>query len=237
MKFSLSWLKDHLDTTASVDEIAARLNAIGLEVEGIENPAEKLAGFRVAKVLTAERHPNADKLQVLTVDSGDGQPLQVVCGAPNARAGLVGVLGLPGAVVPANGMALKVAAVRGVESNGMMCSTRELELGEDHDGIIELPADAPIGQSFADYHGADPVFDVAITPNRPDCMGVYGIARDLAAAGLGTLRPIGAGASTSSARAGLGSETTSARPELVEGPPRHSRNVPSPAAARSRAMP
>ena len=192
MKFSFSWLKDHLDTSASVDQIADTLNAIGLEVEGIENPAEKLAGFTVAKVLTAERHPDADKLQVLTVDRGDGQPLQVVCGAPNARAGLVGVLGLPGAVVPANGMVLKVAAVRGVESNGMMCSTRELELGDDHDGIIELPADAPIGTSFADYHGADPVFDIAITPNRPDCMGVYGIARDLAAAGLGALKPIAA---------------------------------------------
>ncbi|MBV1689847.1 phenylalanine--tRNA ligase subunit beta [Novosphingobium sp. G106] len=190
MKFSLSWLKDHLDTSATVDQIADKLNAIGLEVEGIENPAEKLAGFTVAKVLNAERHPDADKLQVLTVDRGDGQPLQVVCGAPNARSGLVGVLGLPGAVVPANGMVLKVAAVRGVESNGMMCSTRELELGEDHDGIIELPADAPIGTSFADYHGADPVFDIAITPNRPDCMGVYGIARDLAAAGLGTLKPV-----------------------------------------------
>jgi phenylalanyl-tRNA synthetase beta chain len=196
MKFSLSWLKDHLETTASVAQIADKLNAIGLEVDRIENPADKLGGFRVAKVLTAERHPNADKLQVLTVDAGDGQPLQVVCGAPNARAGLVGVLGLPGAVVPANGMALKVAAVRGVESNGMMCSTRELELGEDHDGIIELPADAPVGQAFADYHGADPVFDISITPNRPDCMGVYGIARDLAAAGLGTLKPIPAPAIT-----------------------------------------
>jgi phenylalanyl-tRNA synthetase beta chain len=192
MKFSLSWLKDHLDTSASVDEIASTLNAIGLEVEGIDDPAEKLAGFRVARVLTAGRHPDADKLQVLTVDAGDGQPLQVVCGAPNARAGLIGVLGLPGAVVPANGMALKVAAVRGVESNGMMCSTRELGLGEDHEGIIELPADAPIGAGFAEYHGADPVFDVAITPNRPDCMGVYGIARDLAAAGLGILKPIAA---------------------------------------------
>ncbi len=189
MKFTLSWLKYFLETEASVEAISARLNAIGLEVEGIENPADKLAGFRVAKVLTAERHPDADKLQVLTVDTGDGQPLTVVCGAPNARAGLIGVLGLPGAVVPANGMVLKVAAVRGVESNGMMCSTRELELGEDHDGIIELPEDAPIGMAFADYHGADPVFDVAITPNRPDCMGVYGIARDLAAAGLGTFKP------------------------------------------------
>ena len=196
MKFTLSWLKDHLDTAASVDDIAAALNAIGLEVEGIEDPAARLAGFRVARVLTAARHPQADKLQVLTVDAGadvnGGAPLQVVCGAPNARAGLVGVLGLPGAVVPAGAMVLKVAAVRGVESNGMMCSTRELALGEDHEGIIELPAHAPIGTPFADYHGADPVFDVAITPNRPDCMGVYGIARDLAAAGLGTLRPIDA---------------------------------------------
>lgn len=192
MKFSLSWLKDHLETTASVEEISAKLNAIGLEVEGIEDPAAKLAGFTVAKVLTAERHPNADKLQVLTVDTGSGEPLQVVCGAPNARAGLVGVLGLPGAVVPAGGFELKKSAIRGVESNGMMCSTRELELGDDHDGIIELPADAPVGTAFADYHGSDPVFDVAITPNRPDCMGVYGIARDLAAAGLGTLKPIAA---------------------------------------------
>ena len=190
MKFSLTWLRDYLDTEATVAEIAAALNAIGLEVEGIEDPAAKLAGFRVARVLTAAPHPNADKLQVLTVDTGDGQPLQVVCGAPNARADLIGVLGLPGATVPANGMVLKVAAVRGVESNGMMCSTRELELGEDHDGIIELPADAPVGTPFADYRGADPVFDVAITPNRPDCMGVYGIARDLAAAGIGALKPI-----------------------------------------------
>jgi len=192
MKFSLSWLKDHLETAASVEEISAKLNAIGLEVEGIEDPAAKLAGFKVAKVLTAQPHPNADKLQVLTVDTGDGAPLQVVCGAPNARAGLVGVLGLPGAVVPAGGFELKKSAIRGVESNGMMCSTRELELGEDHDGIIELPADAPVGTAFAEYHGSDPVFDVAITPNRPDCMGVYGIARDLAAAGLGTLKPIAA---------------------------------------------
>ena len=192
MKFSLTWLKDHLDTDASAEEIAAKLNAIGLEVESVEDPAARLAGFTVARVLTAERHPNADKLQVLSVDTGRGEPLQVVCGAPNARAGLVGVLGLPGAVVPAGGFELKKSAIRGVESNGMMCSTRELELGEDHDGIIELPADAPVGMPFAEYHGSDPVFDVAITPNRPDCMGVYGIARDLAAAGLGTLKPIAA---------------------------------------------
>jgi phenylalanyl-tRNA synthetase beta chain len=190
MKFSLTWLKDYLETTATVAEICDALNAIGLEVEGVEDPAEKLAGFRIAHVLTAARHPDADKLQVLTVDTGDGPPLQVVCGAPNARAGMKGVLGLPGAVVPANGMVLKKSAIRGVESNGMMCSVRELELGEDHDGIIELPGDAPVGTSFADYHGADPVIEVAVTPNRPDCMGVYGIARDLAAKGLGTLKPI-----------------------------------------------
>ena len=190
MKFALTWLKDYLETTANVAEICDALNAIGLEVEGVEDPAEKLAGFRIAHVLTAARHPDADKLQVLTVDTGDGEPLQVVCGAPNARAGMKGVLGLPGAVVPANGMVLRKSAIRGVESNGMMCSTRELELGEDHDGIIELPADALVGTSFADFHGADPVIEVAVTPNRPDCMGVYGIARDLAAKGLGTLKPI-----------------------------------------------
>lgn len=190
MKFTLSWLKEHLDTQASLTEILEALTHVGLEVEGVENPAERLKGFRVARVLTAERHPQADKLQVLSVDFGEG-PLQVVCGAPNARAGLVGVLGLPGAVVPANGMTLKVAAVRGIESNGMMCSTRELELGEDHDGIIELPEDAPVGTAFADYAGLDdPVIDVSITPNRQDCMGVRGIARDLAAAGLGTLKPL-----------------------------------------------
>ena len=190
MKFSLSWLKGHLDTDADIHGVADALNRIGLEVEGIENPAEKLTGFRIAKVLTAERHPQADKLQVLTVDAGDGA-VQVVCGAPNARAGLVGVFGLEGAVVPANGMVLKKTAIRGVDSNGMMCSTRELELGDDHDGIIELPADAPVGTAFADYAQMDdPIIDVAITPNRQDCMGVRGIARDLAAAGLGTLKPL-----------------------------------------------
>ena len=190
MKFTLSWLKDHLDTDATLDAIVDALTRIGLEVEGVENPGAKLDGFTVARVLTAERHPQADKLQVLSVDAGSGA-MQVVCGAPNARAGLVGVFGRPGATVPANGMVLKVAAIRGVESNGMMCSTRELELGEDHDGIIELPGDAPVGTAFADYAGlTDPVIDVSVTPNRQDCMGVRGIARDLAAAGLGTLKPL-----------------------------------------------
>ncbi len=190
MKFSIEWLKYFLETDASVQEIADTLNAIGHEVEGIEDPAEKLAGFTVAEVLTAGPHPDADKLQVLSVSTGEGEPLQVVCGAPNARAGMKGVLGQPGAVVPANGMELNKSKIRGVESNGMMCSVRELELGEEHDGIIELPADAPVGASFAEYHAASPIIDVAITPDRPDCMGVMGIARDLAAAGLGTFKPV-----------------------------------------------
>ena len=145
MKFSLSWLRACLDTDADAGAIAAKLNAIGLEVEGVEDPAAKLEGFRIARIVSAAPHPAADKLQLLGVDVGEGALRQVVCGAPNARAGLVGVLGLPGAVVPANGMVLKVAAVRGIESQGMMCSSRELDLGEDHEGIIELPADAPLG--------------------------------------------------------------------------------------------
>ena len=190
MKFTLSWLKEHLETTADLTAILAALNRIGLEVEGVDDPAARLAGFNVARVISAQRHPQADKLQVLSVDVGDGGPLQVVCGAPNARAGLIGVLGRPGAVVPANGMELKVSAIRGVESNGMMCSVRELELGDEHDGIIELPGDAPIGMAYADYAGSDPVIDVSVTPNRQDCMGVRGIARDLAAAGLGALKPL-----------------------------------------------
>ncbi|MEC9066545.1 MAG: phenylalanine--tRNA ligase subunit beta [Pseudomonadota bacterium] len=188
MKFSLEWLHDFLETDASVAQVAAALNAIGHEVEGIEDPAETLAGFRVAEVIEAAPHPDADKLQVLSVSTGEGEPMQIVCGAPNARAGMKGVLGLPGAIVPANGMRLRKSAIRGVESNGMMCSVRELELGDEHSGIIELPEDAPVGADFAAYHGASPVLDVAITPNRPDCMGVMGIARDLAAAGIGTFR-------------------------------------------------
>jgi phenylalanyl-tRNA synthetase beta chain len=189
MKFSLEWLRTFLETDATAAQVADTLNRIGHEVEGVEDPAEKLAGFRVAEVLTAAPHPDADRLQVLTVNVGEGEPLQVVCGAPNARARMKGVLGLPGAVVPANGMELRKGMIRGVTSNGMMCSVRELQLGEDHEGIIELPEDAPVGTAFAEYRGTSPVFDVAITPNRPDCMGVEGIARDLAAAGLGTFKP------------------------------------------------
>ncbi len=190
MKFTLSWLKEHLDTDATLDEVVARLNALGLEVEGVDNPGEKLAAFKVAEILTAERHPQADKLQVLTVDAGEG-PMQVVCGAPNARAGMKGVFGAPGAYVPGSGITLKIAAIRGVESRGMMCSVRELELGEAHEGIIELPDDAPVGTAFPDYAGLnDAVIDISVNPNRPEAMGVYGIARDLAASGLGTLKPL-----------------------------------------------
>jgi phenylalanyl-tRNA synthetase beta chain len=190
MKFSLSWLKDYLETDATIDQVADCLNRIGLEVEGVENPADALAAFRIAKVMRANPHPQADKLQVLIVDAGDG-PVQVVCGAPNAREGMTGIFGPAGAIVPSNGMELKVTAIRGEMSNGMMCSLAELALGEDHDGIAELPDDAPKGASYAMWAGLDdPVIDVSVTPNRQDCMGVYGIARDLAAAGLGKLKPL-----------------------------------------------
>jgi phenylalanyl-tRNA synthetase beta chain len=191
MKFTLSWLKEHLETDAGFGEIVAALTAVGLEVEDVDNPADRLRPFLVAEVLSAEPHPQADKLQVLKVATGTGEAVQVVCGAPNARAGLKGVFGAPGAYVPGSDLTLKVAAIRGVESRGMMCSARELELGDAHDGIIELPADAPVGAAYADYAGLDdPVIDVSVNPNRPDAMGVRGIARDLAAAGLGRLKPL-----------------------------------------------
>ncbi len=193
MKFSLSWLKAHLDTDASLTEISEKLTAIGLELEGLENPADALRPFRVAKVIEAGPHPNADKLQLLKVDDGSNEPWQVVCGAPNARKDMVGVFGPPGTYIPGSDFTLKPAKIRDVESFGMMCSARELELGEDHDGIIELPADAAsaVGTSYADYAKLDdPVIDAAVLPNRQDCMGVRGIARDLAAAGLGTLKPL-----------------------------------------------
>jgi phenylalanyl-tRNA synthetase beta chain len=189
MKFTLSWLKDHLDTDASLDAIVEGLTRVGLEVEGVTDPAAKFAPFVIARVLTAAPHPQADKLQVLSVDTGSGAPVQVVCGAPNARAGLVGVFGPPGAYVPGIDVTLKVAAIRGVESRGMMCSERELELSDAHSGIIELAADAPVGASYASHAGLDdPLIEVAVTPNRQDCMGVAGIARDLAALGLGRLK-------------------------------------------------
>ena len=190
MKFTLSWLKDHLDTTASLEDVVEALTMIGLEVEEVTDPAAALKAFRIAKILTAEKHPNADKLRLLSVDAGLGAPVQVVCGAPNARAGLVGVFAAPGTVIPVSGDTLAIGTIRGVESRGMMCSERELLLSEEHDGIIELPEDAPVGANFAEWRGGtDPVIEIAITPNRPDCLGVRGIARDLAARGLGRLKP------------------------------------------------
>jgi phenylalanyl-tRNA synthetase beta chain len=190
MKFTLSWLKDHLDTTASVDAIVETLTRIGLEVEGVEDKAKALKPFVVAHVVSAVQHPNADRLRVCMVDTGSGQPIQVVCGAPNARAGMKTVFAAAGTYIPGKDMTLGVGQIRGVESHGMMCSAAELELSEDHTGIIDLPADAPTGALFVDYADLDdPVIDVSLTPNRADCTGVRGIARDLAAAGIGTLKP------------------------------------------------
>lgn len=188
MKFTLSWLKDHLETDASLDLIVETLTAIGLEVEAVDDKAS-LKPFVVARVASAEKHPDADKLKVLKVDTGDGVLKQVVCGAPNARAGLIGAFAPPGTYIPGTDMQLSVGRIRGVESHGMMCSERELELSDDHDGIIDLPDDAPIGAEYAAWAEInDPVIEIGLTPNRPDCTGVHGIARDLAAAGLGTLR-------------------------------------------------
>ena len=187
MKFTLSWLKEYLKTDATVAEISAKLNEVGLEVESIEDKAATLAPFVVANVISAEKHPNADKLRVCMVDTGDGNPIQVVCGAPNARAGMKGVFAKPGTTIPASGDVLKIGAIRGVESRGMLVSEREMGLSDEHAGIIEMPADAPLGKPFAEVLGLnDPVFDIAVTPNRPDALGVHGVARDLAAAGVGT---------------------------------------------------
>ncbi|PSJ62187.1 phenylalanine--tRNA ligase subunit beta [Pseudaminobacter soli (ex Li et al. 2025)] len=188
MKFTLSWLKDHLETDATLEEIVERLTSIGLEVEAVDDKAA-LKPFVIAKVLTAARHPDADKLQVLSVDTGAGAPIQVVCGAPNARAGLIGAFAAPGTYVPGIDVTLSIGKIRGVESHGMMCSERELELSDEHNGIIELPEDAPVGTSYAAYAKLDdPLIEINLTPNRPDATGVYGIARDLAASGLGTLK-------------------------------------------------
>lgn len=189
MKFPVSWLKEHLATDADVATIADKLTAIGLEVEAVEDPAEKLNGFIVAKIDVADQHPDADRLHVCKVDIGAKEPLQIVCGAPNARAGIKVVLARPGCVVPATGDVLKTGKIRGVESFGMMCSARELGLSEEHDGIIELPESAVVGEPAAKALGmTDAVIDISITPNRGDCTSAYGVARDLAAAGLGTLK-------------------------------------------------
>ena len=189
MKFSESWLRTHLDTEAGLAAITERLTGIGLELEGVSDPGAALAPFRVAHVVAAVQHPNADRLRACTVDAGDG-PVSVVCGAPNARAGMKAVFAPPGAFIPGTGITLKVGEIRGVTSAGMLLSLREMGLGESHDGILELPGDAPVGTPYPAYAGLDdPVIEIAVTPNRGDALSIRGVARDLAASGLGTLRP------------------------------------------------
>ncbi len=190
MKFTLSWLKEHLDTDEPVEKLANKLTMIGLEVENIEDKAKALAPFTIARVISAEQHPNADRLRVCMVDTGDGgAPVQVVCGAPNARAGMVSVFSAPGTLIPGKNITLGIGTIRGVESRGMLCSEAELQLSENHDGIMELPADAPIGAAYAEWAGlGDPVLEINLTPNRPDCTGVHGIARDLSAADMGKFK-------------------------------------------------
>ena len=188
MKFTLDWLKQHLETDASIDVITEKLTDVGLEIEGVTDRAAALRDIRVAYIEEAGQHPDADRLKLCRVNTGE-KIIQVVCGAPNARTGIKVALAQPGAIIPIDGSKLKPGKIRGVESQGMMCSTRELCLGEDHDGIIELPEDAPIGAQVASVLGADdPIIEIGLTPNRPDCTGVRGIARDLAAAGIGTLK-------------------------------------------------
>jgi phenylalanyl-tRNA synthetase beta chain len=188
MKFTLSWLKQHLQTDADLATVVATLTKVGLEVEHVQDPAASLKDFVIAKIVEAGPHPNADRLQICRVDAGTGELLQVVCGAPNARAGLKSVFAKPGAYIPAKRSTLGKGVIRGVESAGMLCSAAELELSEEHDGIMELADDAPVGKSYAQWAGLDdPVIDINLTPNRPDAAGVAGIARDLAAAGLGRL--------------------------------------------------
>jgi len=190
MRFTLSWLKEHLETDATVEAITEKLTALGLVVDKVENRAEELAPFTICKVMSTEKHPSADRLQVCRVNTGT-ETLQIVCGAPNARAGLKTVLAYPGVVIPSTKQVLKVGKVRDVESFGMMCSAHELLLGEDGDGILELDVHAPVGEAYAKWAGIDEILiDIEITPNRGDCLGVYGIARDLSATGLGSLRPL-----------------------------------------------
>jgi phenylalanyl-tRNA synthetase beta chain len=193
MKFTLSWLKEHLDTDEPVEKLAEKLTMIGLEVESLEDQAKQLASFTIARVISAEQHPNADRLRVCMVDTGGGAaPVQVVCGAPNARAGLISVFSPPGTYIPGKDITLGIGTIRGVESRGMLCSAAELKISEDHDGIMELPADAPLGTPYVAWAGlGDPAFEINLTPNRPDCTGVHGIARDLAAADMGRFRDLG----------------------------------------------
>jgi phenylalanyl-tRNA synthetase beta chain len=189
MKFSLSWLRTHLETDASADEITTTLTRIGLELEGVENRGAAIAAFRIAHVIEAAPHPNADRLRACTVDTGDGI-VSVVCGAPNARTGMKAVFAAPGSFIPGTNVTLKVGEIRGVQSAGMLLSAREMGLGDDHSGIVELPSDAPIGVPYVTYSGLDdPIIEISVTPNRGDCFSVRGVARDLAAAGIGSLKP------------------------------------------------
>jgi phenylalanyl-tRNA synthetase beta chain len=189
VKFTLAWLKEHLDTDASLPEIVDKLTMIGLEVENVEDKAALLEPFVIASVISAEKHPNADRLRVCMVDTGDGKPIQVVCGAPNARAGMKGVFATPGSFIPGKNMTLEVGKIRGVESRGMLLSEAELMISDDHEGIIDLAADAPVGKSYVEWAGAaEPVIEINLTPNRPDCTGVNGIARDLGAASIGAYK-------------------------------------------------
>jgi len=189
MKFTLPWLKEHLETDASLAEIVDKLTMIGLEVESVEDKAELLKPFVIASVISAEKHPNADRLRVCMVDIGDGKPIQVVCGAPNARAGMKGVFSAPGTFIPGKNITLTVGTIRGVESRGMLCSAAELMISDDHEGIIDLPADTPVGKSYVEWAGAsEPTIEINLTPNRPDCTGVSGIARDLGATSIGTYK-------------------------------------------------
>ena len=189
MKFTLSWLKEHLDTDHSIGELADKLTMIGLEVERLDDKAKLLAPYVIARVVEAKQHPNADRLRVCMVDTGSGDPVQVVCGAPNARTGMKGVFAPPGTFIPGKNITLGVGTIRGVESRGMLVSEAELEISDDHDGIIDLPDDAPVGQPYAAWAGLDdPLIEINLTPNRPDCTGVHGIARDLAAADMGVFK-------------------------------------------------
>jgi phenylalanyl-tRNA synthetase beta chain len=191
MKFTFAWLKEHLDTDRALGEITDKLTMIGLEVERVEDKGAALKPFVIARVVEAKQHPNADRLRVCMVDTGTGEPIQVVCGAPNARNGMTGVFVPPGAYIPGKDMTLQVGTIRGVESRGMLVSEFELKISDDHDGIIDLPDDAPVGESFAKYSGLDdPVIEINLTPNRPDCTGVRGIARDLAAADMGKFKDV-----------------------------------------------
>jgi phenylalanyl-tRNA synthetase beta chain len=189
MKLTLAWLKEHLDTEAPLAAIVDRLTMIGLEVESVADRGKMLAPFTIARVISAEQHPNADRLRVCMVDTGAGDPVQVVCGAPNARAGMKGVFVPPGAFIPGKNMTLGIGKIRGVESRGMLVSEFELQISDDHEGIIDLPQDAPVGANYAHWAGLDdPVIEINLTPNRADCAGVSGIARDLAATEVGKLR-------------------------------------------------